>query len=203
MEIPVSESHSADGAWWWSGDGWLPAWSLDRRLWFDGRSWRPTGPDAVGRPTGVEIGIAVGIFATWVLSVAWSVAALPPTVAAADLSSALDLAGLGLLAAWFGGTVVSGLLLGFRGRWAYVGFLVAYVWTLVLAWYVSAMLMTPADSGSDNDTAAGAGLVILAVPTLLAVVVLTTTGAGLGALARTVSQRRRSPRRLTTEKGEV
>ena len=83
-----------------------------------------------------------------------------------------------------------GYVLANAGRWSYIGALVIYVWALLLAWYIGAMLSTPAADGSDNDTAAGAGLVILGVPALVVVVALVGLGAGVGALVRALARRR-------------
>jgi hypothetical protein len=87
--------------------------------------------------------------------------------------------------------LVCGSLLAQAGRWVYVASLTLYVWGLLLAWYIGAMLMTPAADGSDNDNAAGAGLVILGLPGLFVVAALVGLGAGVGAVVRAVVRRRR------------
>ena len=87
--------------------------------------------------------------------------------------------------------VACGWFLGRAGRWVFVGALTLYVWGLLMVGYVAAMLMMPVTPGmADDDTAAGAGVALLAVPALLVVAVLVGLGAGAGALVRAWRLRR-------------
>jgi hypothetical protein len=130
-------------------------------------------------------------FLIWVLALVWAAAAVPAANAGMDPSQGIVRGGLTLAV----GSVlllVCGYLLAHAGRWVYVAALTLYVWGLLLAWYIGAMLMTtPAADGSDNDNAAGAGLVILGVPGLFVVAALVGLGAGVGAVVRALAQRRR------------
>jgi hypothetical protein len=57
--------------------------------------------------------------------------------------------------------------------------------------YVSAMLAAPQSPGSaDNDTAAGAGVVLLTIPTAVIILILLWLGAALGALSRVIARSR-------------
>lgn len=86
--------------------------------------------------------------------------------------------GLGVLAL----LSVCGFILGRARRWTYVWMLTGYVWALLLALYVVAMLAAPTNGGGDNDTAAGAGLVILGLPMLFIVGIFVGIGAGASLL---------------------
>ncbi|HJQ00348.1 MAG TPA: hypothetical protein VJ851_02000 [Jatrophihabitans sp.] len=59
--------------------------------------------------------------------------------------------------------------------------------TVQMMTYVIAMLAAPQSPGSaDNDTAAGAGIVLLTIPTAVIILILLWFGAALGALSRLV-----------------
>lgn len=142
------------------------------------------------RPSAVEYAIAGTWFIVWVLGVVWASRTVPLTdpnlITNADVGVGLTLAiGSPLL------LVACGWLLGRAGRWVFVGALTLYVWGLLMVGYVAAMLMMPVAPGvADDDTAAGAGVVLLAVPALLTVAVLVGLGAGAGALVRAWRLRR-------------
>ncbi len=183
--------HSPDGSWWWSGSEWLPAWSADRRWWFNGARWTPAGRSRpFPKPSGVEYVMVGAWLVVWGLALVWTSAAVPQASAGADPRAAVVRAGLMLALGSAGLLVVCGFLLARAGRWVYVAALTLYVWVLLLFWYVGAMLMAPAVDLSDNDNAAGAGLVILGVPALLVVATLVSLGAGGGAAVRAIARRR-------------
>ena len=192
MDTQTVGQHSPDGLWWWSGSEWVPAWTADRRWWFNGASWtRVSRTPAFPKPSAVEFLMAGAWFLIWVLALVWAAAAVPAANAGMDPSDAIVRGGLMLAVGAVVLLLVCGYLLAHAGRWVYMAALTLYVWGLLLAWYVGAMLMTtPAADGSDNDNAAGAGLVILGVPGLFVVAALVGLGAGVGAVVRALARRR-------------
>lgn len=138
----------------------------------------------MSRPSAVEYAIAGTWFIVWVLGLVWASRTVPladtSQMTNADVDLGLTLAiGSPLL------LVVHGWFLGRADRWLFVGALTLYVWGLFMFGYVAAMLMMPVTPGAaDDDTAAGAGVVLLAVPALLIVAILVGLGAGAGALVR-------------------
>jgi hypothetical protein len=72
-------------------------------------------------------------------------------------------------------TIGFGLVLAKRRRWAEVMIAAVLGTSVLAAWYVVAMLANPQPDGTE-DIAAGAGLVILAVPTLLVVLAMLVIG---------------------------
>jgi hypothetical protein len=58
-----------------------------------------------------------------------------------------------------------------------------------LFFYVTAMLAAPSTDGDSNDTAAGAGIVILTMPTAVLILLLLWMGAAIGALSRKIKAR--------------
>jgi hypothetical protein len=130
-------------------------------------------------------------FLVWVFALVWAAAAIPASNAGSDLSEAINRGGLTLLVGSAALLPTCGCVLAHAGRWIYLAGLTLYVWVLLLAWYIGAMLMAPATDGSDNDTAAGAGLVILGVPGLFVIAALVGLGAAAGAAVRAAGRRRR------------
>jgi hypothetical protein len=118
----------------------------------------------------------------WVIAVVWCVDVVTNTRAHDVMSIGLQRAGLALSLASLALMTACGYLLGRARRWTYVCALTGYVWVLLLALYVVAMLAAPPPGASDNDTAAGAGLVILALPLFLVVSAFVGIGAGAGRL---------------------
>jgi hypothetical protein len=165
--------HSEDGVFWWNGDQWLPAWSPDRRWWFDGSTWV-----AAPRPkllTRLDTATAV----------VWGVVALAAMVLSADLAGHPNTAPVWV--AWALGAIVIVAILGLpvtgfltsRGPKATDRFLVgiAYVSMLWIAVYIVAMIAT---NDPNADTEAGAGLVVIGIPSAVGIAILQ----GLGALVR-------------------
>src|SRR5580765_3567075 len=117
--------------------------------------------------------------AVWVSGVAWSDKAMSDV--GRPLSEGLARSGLALAVAAAILLTVCGYLVCRPRRGIYLWALVAYVWVLLLALYVVAMVDT-ATAGSDD--AAGAGLVILGIPMLIVVATLACLGAGARLLVR-------------------
>jgi hypothetical protein len=142
-----------------------------------------------------------GYAAVWAtLLVAWLPAAytLTPTNGSALTNSAL-LASVCLLGAALAGTAGWGALLGYRRAWP-VLLLSAPISTAVLmGCYLVAVLESPSPSSTDDsglpqpDNTAGAGLVILTVPTLLVMALLLGAGAGTGWYINALRERRQPP----------
>jgi hypothetical protein len=183
MAPPIPGRHSDDRVWWWSGTGWVFAWSDDRQWWFDGSTWIRVPPrKTFPAPRATEWGMATVWALLWVIALVWCGRATAETQSGDAMSVGLQRAGLALGLGSLALLPVSGYILGRARRWMYVWVLVAYVWMLLLVLYVVTMLAVPVAGGSDNDTAAGAGLVILGLPMLFIVGVLVGAGAGVGLL---------------------
>lgn len=172
---------SRDGRWWWNGQHWLPAYTPDQMWRFDGSHWRPANRS--NRPPNwlVASGLVwLGLLVSWLfvgtIFLAVASPSAPGTVPGIII---LSLASIGLLA-----TPTWGYLVGRRRATKWLWPAAAIGSALQLAFYVTAMLAAPSTDGSEQDTAAGAGLVILAIPTALAILTLLWIGAGLGALSR-------------------
>jgi hypothetical protein len=133
--------------------------------------------------------MAVGWLVLWGLGVVWC-AAVTRTSAGHLMGARLGIAGAALGAIALVLLSLCGYLLGRNQRWEYVWALIGYVGVQILALYVVAMLMVPTSTGSDNDTAAGAGLVIIGAPMLCIVGLFVAIGAGASLLAERLSPRR-------------
>lgn len=105
-----------------------------------------------------------------------------------EMSSRFGVTGLALLALAIGLLMTCGYVLGRDRRWLYAWALCGYVTVLLIALYVLAWLMVPPPAVGDNDTSAGAGVVVLGLPTLAIVSLLVSVGVGasliVGSLAR-------------------
>lgn len=181
---PASQgSHSADRAWWWTGSSWVPALSRDGQWWFNGSTWIPVPPrKRLPRPNATEWGMAVAWLMLWVLGAVLCGVTVPLTNPGEALGPGLMRSALMLGIGSATLLPVCGFVLSRSRGWVYQGILVGYVWALLMMLYVVAMLAAPAAAGSDSDTAAGAGVVILGIPMLLVVGALV----GIGAVANLI-----------------
>ena len=204
-DLHMSSVHSPDGRWWWSGDAWYPAVSLDGRWRFDGSQWVRRRAFTLEWPAWLIICLAV-----WLIALA---AWLPVTVA---ILIAMDPARRGghsddiaivtsivvavaLCLAW-------GFMLGWVRYWTQVLLSTALGSVAVLVSYVGAMIAAASPTDTTVDNAAGAGVVIIAVPTFAVLAVLLAVGAGLGRLARYPienASRRNAGQRLVTHRSAV
>lgn len=183
MASPAPGQHSHDGAWWWSGSRWMPAWSDDRQWWFNGSTWvRVSPPRTFPVPRAIEWAMAAIWTSLWVIAVVWCVEVETSTRSGDVMRVGVQRSGLALGLASVALMTACGYLLGRAQRWTYVCALAGYVWVLLLALYVVVILAAPSPGASDNDTTAGAGLVILALPLLLVVSAFVGIGAGAGRL---------------------
>lgn len=175
--------HSEDGAYWWSGEQWLPAWSPDDRWWFDGSTWVPTHRPKLLARRDIITGVVWGVvsLAAMVLS---AVLAGHPNTAPVSVAWALGL--LGIVAIL--GLPITGFITS-RGPKAGRRFLlgIAYVSTLWIAVYLVAMMAT---NDPNADIEAGAGLVVIGIPSAIGIAILQ----GLGALGRLAKSRLGRPR---------
>lgn len=186
--------HSADGQWWWDGAQWVPAWTPDGQWWFDGSRWRRARnfPRRRRLDRGERV-VALVWVVGWVVAVAWAFWAVTPNdVENAPMPLPMFISGIGLLFGLVVGLLVTAGWLAARRRWPGVLVLVLGVTGAVLAWYVAAMLAVPVPPGQPDiqDDAAGAGLVLIAVPTFGIAAALTGIGAGVGVLVRNFGERR-------------
>ena len=122
----------------------------------------------------------------WIACVVWAVIVVPATATSESPTTPVLVSGVLLLSLTVLGIPVTSGWLAARRRWGTVLVFAGGVTAGALAWYVVAMLAVPVpDSQSDTqDIATGAGLVVLAVPTAAVVALLTSIGAGAGALVQ-------------------
>lgn len=183
MPVPPVTAFSADRNWWWNGQQWLAAYSPDRSLRFNGQQWVPA------RQRGAPPRWLVWSGSAWLVALAgWLLfgAVVLAVSAPADPGRSTIYPLLGLAALAVVATCSWGFLLGRRRavRWLWPATLAGTA--VETACYVVAMLAAPASDGSDQDIAAGAGLVVVTVPTALVLFTLLWIGAGLGVLSRTI-----------------
>jgi hypothetical protein len=182
---------SADGNWWWDGLQWLPAFTPDRQWRFTGERWVPVR--AGGRPPRWLVLSGLGWLAGlvgWLLYGAVVVGIDGPNDPGVPATYVLvGLAGVAVLAtgAW-------GFLVGRRRALRWLWQAAALGTAAQLFCYVVAMLVAPSYDASMEDTAAGAGVAILAVPTALITLALLWFGAGLGVLSRRIGSLRQPTR---------
>ena len=79
-------------------------------------------------------------------------------------------------------TVVVGYLLGVRRLWRHLLVSLGAGTIAMLCWYVVAMVAFAPSNDTSSDNAAGAGVVILGIPTLLLIGIFLALGAGAGRL---------------------
>ena len=155
-------AYSSDGLCWWSGSSWLAAYSADRRFRWDGRRWRrarfrdwPRWIHVMGLAWLCCLGVAVPV-----------ALAMHHANAHIDHGQAVILISLGGFSA--ATTLATGWVLGYRKRWLQVAVFTAAGAVVLLGWYGVAMTATTPMSDTTGDNAVGAGLAILAVPTVAA-----------------------------------
>jgi hypothetical protein len=164
---PPSPDGPPNGGWLWTGTTWIasPTVSLAPSTNRYGKSWR-IAP--------VLRSLAVGATLWLMLLGAW----MPVLIALAHTGPlttngrqiAVSLGCVSVVS-----TIVFGVVLGRKRRLAEVVVGAVLGTTVLLTWYVVAMLADPHPDGTE-DTAAGAGLVIFSVPTFLVVFILLVTG---------------------------
>jgi len=193
MPLPTFPILSQDRAWWWNGERWLPTLSADGAYRFNGVRWR-----RVWRlPRWVAITGLVWLLtvASWLLAGTVFLARSPADGPAPDGSSAefTVIGVLGVVAVL--ATIGWGALVARRGETRWLWPAAAAGTTVQLMTYASAMLAVPLSPGeADNDTAAGAGVVLLAVPTAAIILTLLWLGAAFGALSRVIARWRHAVR---------
>jgi len=178
------QTFSHDGWWWWNGQRWLPAYSADRMWRFDGIRWKRN----TRRPPRwlVSSGIVwLCLLGSWLLvGTILLAASAPGDITVAEGIVIASLAALALIA-----TVSWGAFLGRRRATIWLWPAAAVGTAVELFFYVTAMLAAPVvDGAADQDTAAGAGLALLAIPTALLILVLLWLGAGIGCLSRVIKR---------------
>lgn len=179
---PPASAFSYDGLWWWDGTRWLPAYTPNRKWRFDGYQWQPA--TARARPprwlmvTGI---VWLSCVASWMTAGTIFLAVSSPGDPGLEaLIVIIGLAAIAVLA-----TVAWGFLVGRRRATAWLWPAAAAGTAVQMFTYVTAMLAAPqSPRDANNDTAAGAGLVFLTIPTGILILVLLWLGAGIGALSR-------------------
>jgi len=189
MPPPLVPVLSQDFAWWWNGERWLPTISADGGYRFDGAHWRRVRQ----LPQWVAMSGLI-----WLLTVAsWALAgAVFLSFGAADGSVAalVVIGGLAVLAVL--ATIGWGAFVAWRGATRWLWHAAVAGTTVQMTTYVIAMLSVPQSPGSaDNDTAAGAGVVLLSLPTAVIILTLLWLGAALGALSHVIARIRQRARR--------
>jgi hypothetical protein len=172
---------SPDSAWWWSGTDWMPTVSPDGRWRWTGDQWMPQS--RVQRP-GYRIprrvardgAIWLVLFGLWAPVI--TVLVLNEVSAPVFLAIAAPLGAVAVLSTlFFGGR------LGRRSQWRELGLAALAGTAELLFMYGVAMVVSP-DPNNTNDQAAGIGVVIFSVPTLLIVASLLGLGGLFGRWSR-------------------
>jgi hypothetical protein len=173
----LSPAHSRDGNWWWDGQGWYSAHSQDRRWWFDGQRWIAS-PNRLTWPRWLLAGTVIWLL----LLVAWEPATTIAVLRADkfDDSAATVLVITAAIAAL--ATLFWGCVLGRTRRWRQLAISTAMGAGALLVGYVAIMLATASPDDPTVDNAAGAGLAMAAVPTVIVVGAVLFFGAGIGRL---------------------
>lgn len=171
--------YSADAAWWWSGDGWMPTVSPDGGWRWNGRAWVRTNrvlPRWIFWATAGWLGLLVGSVAVV------SALIFGDSDPVAIERTAVSLGSIAVLA-----TIALGASLGSNRRWPQIAFAALAGTICLAACYLVLMLSVPDPQGT-QDIAAGAGLAILGPPTLLGIATLLGLG---GAVGHVVGERKR------------
>jgi hypothetical protein len=156
MPPPPDRDRSADGR--WRSDQRPPRW-----LALSGLLWLVT-------------------VASWLIAGTVFLAVGPPGGSTTDIVVVAGLAGLAVLV-----TLGWGALVARRRATRWLWRAVAAGTTVQLFTYMTAMLAAPQSPGAaDDDISAGAGLVVLAIPTAVLIAALLWLGAAVGALSRVV-----------------
>lgn len=166
----VAPHWSPDGFWWWDGVGWRPA----RR---QSKWWR--------RPPRWERRDTIALV-IWLVTVPLVLATVPVAVGVANgWTATVFWVSVGMLPLW---AFAGGLLVRPRAPWWEVPILgTGLLWGLVVLYVVS---MAATDTGSNsNDTAAGAGAVLIVVTMFVPFNAM----AALGRLVRRLRPQRPGP----------
>lgn len=175
---PVTQ-HSTDGAWWWDGERWLPAWTPDHRYWFDGLTWRASARQWSRRAKRLLVGWLGTLFLIFVS--AWTLVGLRSSNKAAWAAALAVTAGLS-----FATGIAAGYALGRDGLGRGVPLAALAATAVLLGCYGASFIFVSGDTNSDNE--AGAGVALFMVPTF----VLTLLVLGLGWLPGSMVRRRKA-----------
>jgi hypothetical protein len=136
--------------------------------------------------------VAASWLLVWIAGVVWAVMAVPPAQVTDTPSAPILVTGVALLALTVIGIVATSAWLTARSRWSLVLVFAIVITVALLGWYVAAMLAVPIpqDQPDVQDDAAGAGVVLLALPTAGVVILLTAIGFGIGSLSSRLRRRR-------------
>lgn len=183
---PSRARFSEDKTWWWDGQQWLPAFTPDMKWQFDGTMWRRTNRWVRPPQSVLVLGLIwTFLLAAWIPAVAAWISATDPQPSTPLVFTVL----LSLVSIVAIGTAAFGFLVPHKTQIGWIWAAAVSGTAAQLVGYVVGMLEAPQPNGSE-DIAAGAGLVILFLPTSAIVLALLWMGAGLELIARIVQARR-------------
>lgn len=173
-------SETADASGWrlasgplrWSGERWVPAAVFDDRAVVE----RPVPKRRTEDPKWLR-----PLFGSWFAGLGIWVPAtgvahsLAPRNSLTTGAALLGSAAIGLVF-----TVVVGFVLGRRRMWQHIGIATGLGTGALLFWYIVAMIVFTPASDASSDNAAGAGLVLLFIPTLVAISAVLYLGGVVG-----------------------
>lgn len=177
---------SADGQWWWDGQAWVPAISIE------GARWTPSGPrsGSLAALRGESRSFKL-ILAAWViLLVTW----VPLTFQSSDNAPSGLMAVLAFVAGALAmsGTIGLGSLLGYRQRWRYLGCM-GLVGSLAIALVVFFTFESIQSATASDGPGVGIGAFFVSLAIALVAGVFLLMGALIGMLVRRYSGSRRNP----------
>lgn len=177
-------SFSEDGAWWWSGSQWLPTVTSDGRWRWNGFVWLQIISREQPPKWLIFSGVAwLVLLGAWIPALVWLHDQHASSGVLIEVGAVLG--GLAVLA-----SLGFGALLGFAGLWKRAALASLFGAGVLIFWYSAITLAAP-DPTNQNDHAAGAGAVILGIPSLVLVALLLFAGGASGRLIRFASDRRR------------
>jgi hypothetical protein len=183
-----SATFSPDRLWWWDGYRWVASLTPDGRWWFNGFAWVPLARRREAPPRWLTITGTAWLIASgaWLAVTTVILAVTSPQEPGRTAGITIVVFGsLAVLA-----TLAWGCLVGRRAATGWLWQAAAIGTGVQVLFYVTAMLAAPTTTnGQDNDTAAGAGIVIIALPTAATILLLLWTGAAVGALSRKLKPR--------------
>lgn len=185
--------HFAQGPLRWSGQRWEPAQSEppspDGYWGSSGRTWTPTDPPRGWQWNGHHAWVRTSVWPPWFkVRLAWWSAALVTWVPASGIGVALGHSGIPLAIVLLSSLLLAivfsvsfGYSLGRQRLWRLLGAAIPIGTAVLMAAYAVAMIaFNPSDPNA--DTSAGAGLVVLSVPTAALLAILLFSGAAVARL---------------------
>ena len=157
---------------------WVPAWTPDRRHWFDGVAWRPARVSWSVRARRYLVAWLSSLFLIFVFI--WALVGLGTTNVAVWVTTLSAAGGISV-----GSGIATGYVLARDGTGRLLPRAALAGTGVLMACYVASFIFGSGDQNADNE--AGAGIAILGLPTLAA----TATILGLGWIAGRLTRRQR------------